>query len=357
MGYCTNCGHPLEGESGFCSYCGAEHSADGEVALPGRPSSDLGPAGTLPLPLKPADTASMPAGIDQTTHAPPRFQTETVGVAPANVTATAGRKDGHSGGRWMLAVAVLVIIAAGASVAAMVLLRDGDAASGAAATSPSPSPTLTAPAVIRIMSLKDDTKVLGGQKLSVVVQATGVAGLEHLRLTVNGSPTGPTRRGMSTDSRTATFPWRPPGKGGTFNVAAEAVLQDGSVVRSDIVRVVVRSAVVPTPTVTVTAWAEPEPTYGSGGDTGGKLATPCWVAMISTSDPADAETWADRARAAGFTNVGTLRSSDYGNLNPGYYCAYLGPYSTEAEAIAAVESIGDAGLDDVNPKPYPHEVE
>ena len=356
MSFCTNCGQLIADETGFCSYCGVEHAADGEVALPGRVGKEFDPGGTLIVTPKSGGTVpSAPPTPTQGTYPPLRFQTET--LAANNAAPAIPQTDGRSRSRLAMVLAIVVIIVACAAAAAIVLFgRDSGASSAAVPSSPTPAPTATG--VVKITSLREGNEVVGGQKLRVTVLATDVVGMKHLQLLVDGVQTGPTKEGVGLgDSTTASFPWRPPAKGGDVNLAVEAVLEDGTFVRSEVVSIDVRAAVAPTPTVTVTAWAEPEPAYGSGGGTGGKLATPCWVAMISTSAPAAAENWADRARAAGFANVGTLHSSDYESLNPGYYCAYLGPYSTEAEAIAAVESIRDAGLADVDPAPYPHIVE
>ena len=62
MGFCNGtAGHALDDESGFCSYCGAKHSADGEAALPGCPAGDLDTGGTLQITPKLGNTVPMPA--------------------------------------------------------------------------------------------------------------------------------------------------------------------------------------------------------------------------------------------------------------------------------------------------------
>jgi hypothetical protein len=344
MGYCGNCGHPLDEDSGFCSYCGAEHSADGEIALPARPGTDSGAAGTMPLPPQPEGTLPMVAQLGPTV---PRVRIDTV-----TAQSTPQPPDGHgrsSGRRWMLVVAIVVILAACASVVAMVLLRDRGSAADTAALSPSPSPTVLA--VVKIMSPRNGNKVIGGQAMRVAVIATDVLDVQGLRLTVNGEPTGAMKLGTGPDdSKTVSFPWRPPAKGGDIVLGAEAVLQDGSVVPSKAVRVSVRPAVVPTPTVTVTA--QPAPSYESSGSTGDGSPTDFWAAMMcSKTELAEAEDWAARARAAGFTNVHILRSSGYGSLNPGYWCAYLGPYGSRSSANAAVSDLYDSGLGGDDPYP------
>ena len=44
MGICVSCGNEYDDGTGFCTYCGTEHSADGEAAAAGRPQA--GPAST-----------------------------------------------------------------------------------------------------------------------------------------------------------------------------------------------------------------------------------------------------------------------------------------------------------------------
>lgn len=340
MGYCGTCGHALDDDSGFCSYCGAEHSADGATALPGRPRANTDAPDTLTFASQSQAPASAPS---QSVRSLPPIQTETVVAGRTSTAPSADGRRSKSGGRWMLAVSIAVIVAACAAIVTMVLLRDNGSDTVIAPVSPSPSATIRA--VVKIMSPSSGNKVIGGQAMSVVaVMATGVTALQGMQLTVNGEPVGPSRLGTGTGgSKTVSLPWRPPAKGGTVVLGVQAVLQDGSVIPSKPVRVVVRPATVPTPTVTVTA--QPEPTYGTDGGSDGGSSTRFWAAMIcSKVDLAEAEDWAARAREAGFTNVRILNSSDYGSLHPGYWCAYLGPYSSESAAEVGVAELNAAGL-------------
>jgi len=349
MGYCTNCGHVLDDDSGFCSYCGAEHSADGEVALPGRAGKELDSGGTLAVTPKAGSTVPVAPTPVQASCPPPRFQTETLTASTA--APAVSQTGGHSRSRLVVVLAIVVIVVACAAAAAIVLFgRDSGAST--AAVSPSPSTSATAPAVVKITSHKDGFKFFGGQPVRIFVTATDVVGMKELRLIVNGVPTGPIKKHTGSGADKATsFPWRPPAKGDDkVSLAAEAVLDDGTLVRSEVVRVVVLPAVVPTPTVTVTA--DPEPTYESEGGTGDGSYTDFWVAMMCSKPTyEEAEDWAERARAAGFTNVEILDSSVSKSLNPGYWCAYLGPYDSRASAKAAVSELYDAGLGGDDPYP------
>ncbi len=342
MGYCTNCGHVLDGDSGFCSYCGAEHSADGEVALPGGQGRDLDAGGTVLVTPKSGATVPVAAKPEQTAHVPPRFQTETIPARGAAAPAPQGQ--GRSRNRAVVIVAIAVIIVACAAAAIIVLLGR-DAGSGSADVSPSPTATPTAPAVVKIMYLKDNTKVIGGQPVRVAVRATDVGGLQNMKLTVNGKPVGPIKHGTGSDElRTASFPWRPPAKGGNVVLQVEALLGDGRVVRSESVRVAVRPAVLPTPTVTVTAQPAPEPTYGSGdtgsGDNaGGELSGSRVVLISSETTWAEAEDWLNMLLGAGWENAGILNSDDYPDLLDGFYCPYVGPYYSSADAEASLRAL------------------
>ena len=346
MGYCTNCGQPLEGESGFCSYCGAEHSADGEVALPGGQGRDLDTGGTVLVTPKSGGTVPMASKPTQPAHVPPRFQTETVPTrGPA---APAPQGQGRSRNRAVVIVAIMVIIVACAAAAAIVLFgRDSGASSAAVPSSPTPAPTATG--VVKITSLREGNEVVGGQKLRVTVLATDVVGMKHLQLLVDGVQTGPTKEGVGLgDSTTASFPWRPPAKGGDVNLAVEAVLEDGTFVRSEVVSIDVRAAVAPTPTVTVTATAEPVPTYGpsqsgSGDKSGGELSGSFVVLISSETTYGEAEVWFNRLQSYGWENAGILRSDDY-DLIAGYYCPYVGPYYSYTKAEEALRSLKADGL-------------
>jgi hypothetical protein len=230
----------------------------------------------------------------------------------------------------------------------MVVLRGRDSDSSAAVASLSPSPT--APAVVKIMSPSSGNKVIGGQAMRVAVTATGVGALQGMRLTVDGEPTGPSKLGAgSGDTRTVSFPWRPPARGGDLVLHVEAVLDDGSIVRSRAVRVAVRPAVVPTPTVTVTAQAAAAPTYESGDDgsqvkEGGELAGSRVVLISSETTYAEAEDWLGRLMGAGWENAGILNSDDYPDLRDGYYCPYVGPYYSYGDAADALSALKADGL-------------
>jgi hypothetical protein len=350
MSYCTNCGHALDGDSGFCSYCGAEHSADGEVALPGRAGKELDPGGTLAVTPKAGGTVPVATTPAPASYRPPRFQTET----PVANTATPAvpQTGGHSRSRLVVVLAIIVIVVACAAAAAIILFgRDSGAST--AAVSPSPSAVSTANAVVKITSHREGNEVVGGQRLRVTVMATGVVGMKQLRLLVNGVPTGPIKEHTGPDGdKTTTFPWRPPAKGDDdVSLAAEAVLDDGTFLRSEVVRVVVRPAVVPTATVVVTA--QPEPTYESEGGTGDggseKTGLPLdgsYVVLIASETTySEAEDWFNTLLANGWENAGILDSDDYlSDLSAGYYCPYVGPYYSSWEAQDALSALKEADL-------------
>lgn len=345
MAYCGNCGHPLDDGTGYCSYCGAEHSADGEAVLPAGAATEPGPSGTVTIPASSQGAAPAPA---QSSRALPQFRTETTVPSAGSAASPAAGQSGKSKGKWMLLVAVLVIVAACASVIAMLFLRDGGSGASAAGSA-SPSPSATAHAVVKIMSPSRGNKVIGGQPMRVAVLATGVDSLQGMQLTVNGEPTGPTKIGTGTEgNKTVSFPWRPPAKGGNVVLGVQAIMQDGSVVPSKTVRVAVRPATVPTPTVTVTAQAQP--TYGSSGssgaDSGGSdkgdgLYTPCWVVLISSeTNRTAAEQWRDTLFSYGWENAGILLSDNYpASFRAGFYCPYVGPYDYESDARDALRAL------------------
>jgi hypothetical protein len=346
MAYCGNCGHLLRGDSGFCSYCGAEHSADGELVVPEHREVDPEPPGTVPLPYGSETTAPMPPEPGPTV---PRSQAQPAPSGAGSASQPASGQGRRSGSRWMVVAAIAVIIVACASVAAMVLLRhDG---SGGTTASVSPSPSSKVRGEVEIMSPTNGNKVIGGQRMRVAVFATGVADLQGMQLVVNGVTTGPTKLGTgSGGSKTVSFPWRPPAKGGSVVLGVRVVLQDGSLVPTQSVRLVVRPATVPTPTVTITA--QPAPTYDSGGGYESGSPDDFWAAMMcSKPDLSEAEDWATRARDAGFTNVRILNSSDYDSLHPGYWCAYLGPYGSRSSASEAVAELNARGLGGDHPYP------
>jgi len=234
---------------------------------------------------------------------------------------------------WVV-LAVVAIVAAVGAVAVMVLLSRGGGDEVAMTSSASPSPL--PPAMVRIMSPSNGNKVIGGQAVRVGVVATGVSDLQGIQLTVDGQATGDMELGTGPEgSKTVWLSWRPPKKGGDATLRAEAVLTDGSIIPSKAIRVLVRSATVPTPTVTVTARPSSPPQGGF------------WAAFFNASrSRSGAETAAADARARGFANAHVLFTPDYTSLNQdSWYAAYLGPFDTESEAEAAAGSLRSSGFE------------
>jgi hypothetical protein len=126
---------------------------------------------------------------------------------------------------------------------------------------------------------------------------------------------------------------------GSF-VAATAVLDDGQpdpppARAGDTEQAPGGDPVVPATTTTTTA--APVVT--------GDLASPTWIAVItSEADEATATTAAERAAADGYPS-GVLHSDDYPSLNKGFFVAYAGPYPDRAAAEAGSAALGADGYD------------
>jgi cell division septation protein DedD len=84
------------------------------------------------------------------------------------------------------------------------------------------------------------------------------------------------------------------------------------------------------------------PTSANGGWPAGTSAYTVIIASQSTSS--QASEFVQRARAAGLPNTGTLYSSDHSSLRPGYWVAFTGVYSSEAEANGARDRARAAGF-------------
>ena len=331
MGICVSCGHEYDDGTGFCTYCGTEHSADGAAAAAGRPqagpastTSAIAPSTTRPAAATPPDNAPLPA-------LPP-----------------GGSRTSHGRRTLVIMVALILVFLSAASVAAVVLLRGDRPVTGTAETTPSPSPSPAKTGRVTISSLRTGDKVIGGEAVHVAVVASGVSSLVSMRLVVDGSATGSAKTHPS-----ATFLWRTPSHGGTARLWATMTLSDGTVVRSRVIRVSVQPATrpIPTPTVTVTVIPSP-PASGRYA----VIATPFWAAFFKSSKtPNDAEQGAAQARSFGFTNARVLYTLDYANLGDGeaWYSAYLGPYDSEAEARAARDELRQTGFE---PKAYYRQV-
>ena len=59
----------------------------------------------------------------------------------------------------------------------------------------------------------------------------------------------------------------------------------------------------------------------------------------SAQSQSAAETVAEQAQSDGQTDVGILNSDDYSSLNGGYYVVFVGSYTSESEAEAALDGI------------------
>lgn len=64
----------------------------------------------------------------------------------------------------------------------------------------------------------------------------------------------------------------------------------------------------------------------------------------------EADSVAQRATAAGLTQVGVLRSADFSSLRPGWWVVYSGVYGTDAEARAALPQARAAGFASAYPR-------
>ena len=108
-------------------------------------------------------------------------------------------------------------------------------------------------------------------------------------------------------------------------------------------------AVTPIPSVTETP--TPEATETSTPDSSGTTSGtfPGWtgsdgdytIIIESAKSQSGAETVAQKAQDDGLT-VGILNSSDYSNLNGGYYVVFTGTYSSKSDAEADLSGVRDS---------------
>jgi hypothetical protein len=240
----------------------------------------------------------------------------------------------------VIVVALILVLLSSASVAAVVLLRGDRPVTEATTTTPSPSPSPAKTGRVTISSLRTGDKVIGGETVRVAVVASGVSGLDSMRLVVDGNATGGAKTNPS-----ATFVWQTPSDGGTARLWATVILNDGTVVRSRVIRVSVQPATQPSPTPTITVTPTPSPPEPGRYPL---VATPFWAAFFKSSKtPGDAEQAVAQALSFGFANAHVLYTLDYANLGDGeaWYSAYLGPYDSKADAKTARDELKQSGFE------------
>jgi hypothetical protein len=74
------------------------------------------------------------------------------------------------------------------------------------------------------------------------------------------------------------------------------------------------------------------------------------VVLASKGSVAEAEGIADRARAAGLPDVGTLHSSDHSSLRPGFWVVYSATFGSRDASAAAAADARAAGFQDAYPR-------
>ncbi|GEM_PF-3010885 len=317
MGICISCGQEYDDEVRYCGYCGTEQPPEGDAVRQ-----------SLSTPAR--DSTAATAGETHVATGTPLALSSPPIVAAAHQRASR---------LWIVvaAAAALVVVV----VATVVVMRGtGDGATVASSLSPSPARGYSEPGRVAIVSLRNGDKVTGGQAVRVAVFATGFKDEPAVSLVVNGSAVGDTQ-----SSESSAFLWRPPEAGGTAKLQAVAALADGSVVRSDPVRV--RVLAKPSPASGGTA------TVAVGGGSSGQASgndspqAPFYGAFYrATTQRSDAEGWAAKGRAAGFKTL-VLNTIDYDSLGkPGQaiWVVCGGPYADKSSADAAAADLRAAGF-------------
>jgi hypothetical protein len=76
----------------------------------------------------------------------------------------------------------------------------------------------------------------------------------------------------------------------------------------------------------------------------GQLATPTWVAIVSSAGGQDDASATAQAVAAKGHPAGVLHSDDFSSLEPGFWVAFAGPYADHDTAQASLSTLAADGF-------------